>query len=62
MKTTEQEQFINDKSQSRAETLTDLPITDEQAQHTKGGAGDDAPTEEISFSYGRCPVQYFNKQ
>ncbi len=37
MKTTKQEQFINDKSQSLAETLTDLPITDEQAGRTTAG-------------------------
>ena len=37
MKTDKQEQPINDKSHSRTETLTDLPVADEQADGARGG-------------------------
>ena len=56
MKTENQEKLINDKSPSAAETLADLPVTDEQAGHAKGG-GDDMPTEEISFIFGQVKVR-----
>jgi hypothetical protein len=32
MKTENQEKLINDKGDARAETLADLPVTDEQAR------------------------------
>ena len=38
MKTEKQEQLTNDQSHSRAETLADLPVIDEQAGRTIGGA------------------------
>jgi hypothetical protein len=38
MKTENQEQLLNDKGDSRVETLTDLPVTDEQANQTRAGA------------------------
>ena len=38
MKTDNHERLINDKSHSRAETLTDLPVAVKQATETKGGA------------------------
>jgi hypothetical protein len=37
MKTEKPEQLISDKSDPRAEALTDLSVTDEQAEQTKGG-------------------------
>jgi hypothetical protein len=57
MKTENQEKMINDKIHSPGETLADLPITDEQARHAKGG-GDDMPTETISVNYGQVKVRY----
>jgi hypothetical protein len=39
MKTEKQEKRMNDKSHSRAETLTDLPVADEQAGEISGGSG-----------------------
>ena len=57
MKTENQEKLINDKSPALAETLDDLPVTDEQARHAKGG-GDDMPTEAVSFSFAQVKVRY----
>jgi hypothetical protein len=57
MKTEKQDNVINDNDLSRAETLADLPVTDEQARDAKGG-GDDMPTEEVSFSFGQVRSQY----
>jgi hypothetical protein len=37
MKTEKPEQLISDKSDPRAEALTDLSVTDEQAEQAKGG-------------------------
>ena len=56
MKTENQEKLINDKCPALAETLDDLPVTDEQARHAKGG-GDESPTETISFSFGQAKVR-----
>ena len=58
MKTEKQDNVINDKDLSRAETLADLPVTDEQARNAKGGGGDDAPTESVSYSFGQIRVPY----
>jgi len=58
MKTEKQENVINDKDLSPAETLVDLPVTDEQARDAKGGGGDDMPTESVSYSFGQVGSQY----
>jgi len=57
MKTEKQDNVINDKDISRAETLADLPVTDEQARDAKGG-GDDMPTESVSYSFAQIRPQY----
>ena len=57
MKTEKEDNVINDKGISRAETLADLPVTDEQARDAKAG-GDDAPTESVSYSFGQIRPQY----
>jgi type VI protein secretion system component Hcp len=51
-----QENLKNDESNFQADTLTDLPVTDEQAGNAKGG-GDDMPTEEVSFNFGQVKVR-----
>jgi hypothetical protein len=38
MKTENQQPLLNGKSHSPVETLTDLPVTDEQASQTRAGA------------------------
>lgn len=55
MKTENQEEF-NNKGDALAETLADLPVTDEQARHAKGGP-DDMPIETVSLNYGNLPVR-----
>ncbi len=57
MKTEKEDNVINDKDLSRAETLADLPVTDEQARNAKGG-GDDMPTESVSYSFAQIRPQY----
>jgi hypothetical protein len=52
----EQESAKNDDINLQRDTLRDLPVTDEQARHAKGG-GDDLPTEEVSFNYGQLKVR-----
>ena len=52
METENQEKQNNDTSHALDATLADLPVTDEHAEHAKGG-GDDMPTEAISFSFGQ---------
>ena len=37
-----QEKIKNEEINPQSDTLTDLPVTDEQAQHAKGGT--DSPT------------------
>lgn len=56
MKPRKQEKLINDNSHSLTETLADLPVSDEQARHAKGGS-DDRPTEEVSFNFGPAKVR-----
>ena len=58
MKTEKEDNVINDKDLSRAETLADLPVTDEQARDAKGGGGDDMPTESVSYSFAQIRPQY----
>jgi hypothetical protein len=57
MKTENQEELINDEGDALAETLADLPVTDEQARHAKGGP-DDMPIETVSLNYGNLPVRF----
>ena len=61
MRTENQERLINESSDSPAETLADLPVTDEQARQTKAG-GDDMPTEAVNFSFAPVRLQYQKKE
>jgi len=45
-----QEKIRNDEINLQADSLTDLPVTDEQADETKGGHRDEI--EVSSFSWG----------
>jgi hypothetical protein len=56
MKTRKQENLMNDKNHPQAEALADLPITDERAQHTKGGP--DRPTESLSINFTKIIYTY----
>ncbi|HSB10609.1 MAG TPA: hypothetical protein VLM38_14060 [Blastocatellia bacterium] len=42
MKNRKKEKATNDKVNLQADTLTDLPVTDEQADDTRGGRGDNS--------------------
>jgi len=48
-----QEKIRNDEINLQADTLTDLPVTDEQADEAKGGDGGRAgEIEVLSWSFG----------
>jgi type VI protein secretion system component Hcp len=51
MKTEKQEKVINDKSDSRAEALADLPVTETQARQAKGGDTFSLNFTKIKFDY-----------
>ena len=55
MKTENQAKQNTDKSHQVVETLADLPVSDEEARHAKGGS-DDMPVEEITFIHGEIKV------
>ena len=55
MKTKKPENLMNDKTNSQAKALTDLPVTEAQARHAKGGV---VPTDSFSVNFAKIEFSY----